>query len=295
MRNTYLICTVGLVGICGVLAREASALPAGIGPLVWSDEFNGTTLDTTHWSINEPGRWGDAINTPAAVSVGGGMLKISAYTDPTTGTTYSAVLGTQATFLPTYGYFESRIKFNDAPGEWSAFWMQSPSNGSVLGNTQVAGTEIDVAEHRMIDDTGANVAGQVNSALHWDGYDANAKYLQNLSNPLPGLVNDSWHVYGLLWTPSSYTFYVDDQPIWTSTAALSDVPEYLLLSSLVQNNSWAGNIPAQGYGSLATSTTGLSADYVHVYSLPEPATLTAGIFPVALLLRRRRHGLRCNE
>ena len=27
-----------------------------------------------------------------------------------------------------YGYFEARIKFHSAPGEWSSFWLQIPDD-----------------------------------------------------------------------------------------------------------------------------------------------------------------------
>jgi beta-glucanase (GH16 family) len=287
----YLICIVGLLGVLLLVTSRAVAAPTGIGPLIWSDEFNGTSLNASKWAVNQPGKWGDGINTAAAVSVSGGVLKITAYTDPKTGKHYSAVVGTQDHFLPTYGYFESRIKFNDSPGEWSAFWLNSfaQANNSIVGNPKIDGTELDIAEHRLVDDTGANISTRVNSALHWNGYLASPQYSQNLTSPLTGMGNSSWHTYGLLWKPDSYTFYADDKPIWTSNTALSAAPEFLLLSSLIQNNTWAGNIPAQGYGTLATSTTAMSVDYVHVFSLPEPGSLALIGAAVAWMgVRRRR-------
>ena len=289
MRTLYWICTVAFLSICGMFAFTVEGVPLGTGALVWADEFNGNSLDATRWSVNQPGRWGDAMNTPAAVSVDGGSLKITAYTDPSSGRHYSAVVGTQDHYLPTFGYFESRIKFNDAPGEWSAFWIQSPANANNFSTTPAPGTEVDVAEHRVVDESGTNISGQVNSALHWDGYGPSAKYQQSLSNPMAGMANNTWHTYGLLWTPLEYTFYLDGQAIWTSTTALSSTPEFLLLSSLVQNNTWAGNIPSGGYGPLEASTTGMAVDYVHVFALPEPGMmgLAAGL---VLMLRRRVRG-----
>jgi hypothetical protein len=52
------------------------ALPAGVGPLTFADEFDGPTLDAMKWIYRQPGPRNDACNTPNAVSVGGGLLTI---------------------------------------------------------------------------------------------------------------------------------------------------------------------------------------------------------------------------
>ena len=73
-----------------------------------------------------------------------------------------------------YGYFEANIKFHDPPGEWSAFWIYSPSFGRPVGDVANAGAEIDIVEHRKriilsglpaVD--GTNVC---NANVIWDGY-----------------------------------------------------------------------------------------------------------------------------
>jgi beta-glucanase (GH16 family) len=286
MRGRKVLAGIGL--LLTLHHASAGAAPAGVGPLVWSDEFNGTSLDATKWSVNEPGVWGDAINSASAAKVANGALTITTYTDPSSGKNHAAVLGTQDHYLTTYGYFESRIKFNSAPGMWSAFWLESPTNGKPLGDPATAGVEIDVAEHRATDDTGANVADRFNTALHWDGYGANHRTVGHLNGPVGGLGNGSWHTYGLLWKPDGYTFYIDDVPMWTKTSPVSAAQQYLLLSSEVQDNSWAGNIPAGGYGALAASTTNMQVDYVHVYALPVPEPTGALLLLSGLLLARGR-------
>ena len=40
--------------------------------------------------------------------------------------------------------------------------------GVPLGNPAVAGVEVDICEHRVIDRVGKNIAGGVHQALHWD-------------------------------------------------------------------------------------------------------------------------------
>jgi beta-glucanase (GH16 family) len=288
MSGKKIFAAVGLSLV--VFQGSAVAAPSGVGALVWSDEFSGAALDASKWSVNEPGMWGDAINSGSAARVGNGALTITTYTDAGNGKNYAAVLGTQDHFLTTYGYFESRIKFNSSPGMWSAFWLESPTVGKPLGDPATAGVEIDVTEHRATDDTGAGVANRYNTALHWDGYGANHKTVGHLNGPVAGLGNGSWHTYGLLWEPDGYTFYVDDVAMWSKTSPVSAAPEYLLLSSEVQDGSWAGDIPAGGYGSLAASTTNMEVDYVHVYSVsaPEPAATFFLIPALAWMGRRSR-------
>jgi hypothetical protein len=102
--------------------------------------------------------------------------------------------------------------------------------------------------------------------VHWDGYSTDHKQVAKTHGPLAGLGNDSWHTYGLKWSPSGYDFYFDDTLLWTVTEAVSRRSEYMILSSEVRDGSWAGNVPAGGYGSFASSVTNVQVDYVRVYA-----------------------------
>ena len=212
---------VAAAGWLGSCSWRVMATPVGAGPLVWSDEFNGTAVDPKKWTCNGPGVWGDAVNTPKAASVGGGMLTIKTWTDPATGKNYNAVMGTQDNYLQTYGYFEARVRFHSSPGMWSAFWMMSPTVGHPIGDPTHAGVEVDVVKHRAKDDAGTAITNRYNTALHWDGYSTSEKSTAHLQGPVTGLTNDAWHTYGLLWKPDGYTFYYDDQLMWTKTTPVS--------------------------------------------------------------------------
>jgi beta-glucanase (GH16 family) len=262
----------------------AYAVPSGVGPVVWSDEFNDASIDPAKWQVNEPGVWDGATNTSSAASVGNGAMKITTYT--LNGTHYNAVMGTQDTQLFKYGYFEARIQFNSTQGMWSAFWLMSPTMGDILGDPGASGTEIDIAEHRAINEELLSRQSHFLTAVHWDGYGTNAQAVTQLNGAFAGLTPGTWHTYGLLWTPTSYKWYFDDQLIWTQTTAHSHADEYILLSSEI-GNPWAGPILSD-YGSLATSTTNVMIDYVHVSSLPEPGLASVMAAGSVALLRRRR-------
>jgi hypothetical protein len=185
---------------------------------------------------------------------------------------------------------EARIQAVNSPATWSGFWMWVDSYGSSTPyNPHMDGTEPDIMEHRGYDWNNAdNYSGTIDSALHWDSYDQNEKSLT--SGQRGTGLNSGYHTYGLLWTATSQTFTIDDNPLYTytinddpqldppsisgsanpTTGPVSHISEYILLTTEVQNNSWAGIRPTAGYGTMASSTTLLNVDYVRVYQLNPP-------------------------
>ncbi len=266
------------------LACEVRAvLPPAYGwTLLWNDEFEGTQLDSSKWIHWLPGARRDAVNTPTAVSVSGGAATISTYTSG--GTHYTGMISTDTKLTTAYGYIEARIRYDGAPGMWSAFWMQSPTMGNPIGDPQTAGTEIDICEHRVVDSTGADISGKIVGNIHWDGYGA-SHASTGYTSPSLGL-GTGYHVYGLEWTPTQQKFYIDGVLRWTvndgGSSPVSQRGEFLILSSEVDDTSttWAGQIPAGGYGSLLTTTKKMHIDYVRFYKHAE--TIVNGDFEARL-------------
>jgi hypothetical protein len=257
-----------------------------VEPPTWSDEFDGTSLDLTRWSYRATGPRNDGNLTPDAVSVGGGLLTITTYTDA--GQHYSGMIsshlhGTDG-FEQAYGYFEARVRFDNAPGQWSAFWLQSRTIGTPIGDPATAGVEMDIAEHRTRCVTAPApvppeiCADRVQQALIWDGYGPDLKAHVKLSDPLAGLGNGGWHTWALRWAPAGLTFYYDNVVTWSMPGPISRRSQYIILSSEV-GRFFAGDIPAAGYGSRDTSTTKMQVDYVRVWSVPNAPVNTAA--PVA--------------
>lgn len=262
MTKTTLSAALGLLVL---LTGCATYHPAARLPgyhLVWADEFNGTALDTNKWIYSELGRRREALNVVEAVKVTNGCLTITTYTEG--GRHYTGMISTERTFTPVHGYWEARIRFADAPGMWSAFWLESPKIGRPVGDTRQAGTEVDICEHRFTDNAGTNLAPVVQHTLHWDGYGKHHKSRGQLSPALH--LDQGFHIYGCAVTAQGYQYYVDGQPTWKLTEAPTDAREFVILSSEIANHAWSGLIPPGGYGDRAHSTTQMTVDYVRYYA-----------------------------
>lgn len=245
------------------LPAPSAAIPQDY-QLVWRDEFDGDAVSATRWRVNDEPR-GNAVDTPEAISLSDGVMTITTYTEG--GVTKTGFLSGDGRFEAKYGYFEARIRFRGAPGEWCAFWLNSPTIGVPLGDPGTAGAEIDIVEHRVTDQSGWQLADWVQQNVIWDGYARGVRkdiaHVVPLPNGAP--VQNTWHSYAVLWDERGYTFYVDDMMIWQTATAVSHRSEYMLLTCEVLEDEWAGDVPAGGYGSKATSTTGMDVDWVRVW------------------------------
>ncbi len=244
------------------------ALPPPGYQLVWSDEFQGAALDAGKWSALSGPRRG-AVETPDTVSVANGLLTMTTYTDAA-GVHHTGFVSSEGKFAARYGYFEARIRFHDAPGSWCAFWISAHSV-DFGGDPTTNGDEIDVVEHRVTDQSGwTELADMVALNVNWNGYGPDKQTAQLVAHlPDGSKVQGEWHTYGVLWTATGYTYYVDGMQIWQPDAPISQIPEDVRLTCEVQDASWAGYVPPGGYGSLATSTTRMDVDWVRVYQAPQ--------------------------
>jgi len=253
-----------------LFAAQVAILSARAEPptgyyLVWSDEFNSTALDRSKWDYWLLGRRRDAVNVTNAVSVDGSHLVITTCTSNKVH--YTGMIATHEKFRSRYGYWESRLRWGDTNGMWSAFWMQSPEMLTRSPDPQLFGSEIDIAEHRFADQHSNNIANHIQVNIHRDGY-GRGSHSSGSGNVANGLA-DGFHVYGFLWTPDSYSFLVDDAKIYNGgRTPICHSTDWMIFSSEVDDTStlWAGHIPAGGYGTLADSATKLMVDYVRYYA-----------------------------
>lgn len=212
----------------------------GKGTLVWQDEFNGSSLDTSKWNYDygaggqyNSNLWGWGNNERQwygtdSVRVQDGKLVIEAGRSGrsdyyvyksgkiTTKGTRAAVGNT--TYPPkqflgvTTGYVEARIKTPKGAGYWPAFWMLSADTDGLSGFPSLGwpqSGEIDILE---------TIGGQENRILQTIHYGQNPynntqKWSKGSSYTVNPSAGDQYYVYAVKWsgsgTSGNLKFYCD--------------------------------------------------------------------------------------
>jgi beta-glucanase (GH16 family) len=236
--------------------------------LVWSDEFNGTEVDTTKWSFQRgdgtevflPPGWGNNEQqwyTEQNATVADGFLTITAReesVEPGWNFT-SARLRTLRKGDWTYGRIEMRAKMPLGKGLWSAFWML-PTDG-LYGGWAASG-EIDIVEYL------GSEPDEIFGTIHYGG-EWPANTFSGTPYRLPsGNFHEDFHLFAIEWEEGEIRWYVDDVHYGTKTdwySAGGDFPApfdrrfHLLLNLAV-----GGNLPGA-----PNANTQFPQDYVIDY------------------------------
>lgn len=236
--------------------HASNEIPVENYKLVWSDEFDGDSLDMAKWGYRYLGERGDGVNVKNAVSLTGeGQLEIKI--SRVNGEIHTGMIHTQDIFMPTYGYFECRAKLPVYEGYNAAFWLQSPTIWGAAPPEE-SGTEVDIFEY-------SRVKGDiVQHNLHWGGYGDDHQTTGFEVTIKDFGVTRNWHTYGFLWTSKGYTFYIDGKKTWETSEAISKRDEFIVLSSEVKK--WWGDV------SKAKLPDTFVVDYVRVYQNIESST-----------------------
>lgn len=221
--------------------------------VTFADEFDGTRIDSTKWTYAPNylrGDFGNNYWNRKQVSVENGELRLGIDYDAETDRILSGAILTDHIFEQAYGYYECRAKLQAATGCWSAFWLMCGGETAV-GNGGVDGAEIDIVESPWF------MNGNIQSAIHWDGYDTAHQSVCSPQYYLPNMYYD-YHTFALEWTKDAYIFYVDGVETWrTDAGGICSVPCHMILS--VEAGSWGGQFIAEQMPACFT------VDYVHVY------------------------------
>ena len=259
----------------------------------FTDEFNGTGLDTTKWNakqIKETGsnpcgstaagiKWDGrqpALFLSSNVVVTGGTLQIIMRRDaanttiPTCAQGYGykgytrALINTPSTAY--YGYYEARIKAMNSTGS-TGFWIVGSANGYDI--------EIDLLEYSPKLNNTPNQWGQawgppltVYMSGHLWAYPGHAKngtdYAPTFIRPTVGW-KPTWdgsadfHVYGLDWNADTLTWYVDGVQRRQIKNSNWVVPGCLMFDAEIQPT-WFGIPPDRDLPST------MYVDYVRVWN-----------------------------
>jgi beta-glucanase (GH16 family) len=217
--------------------------------LVWSDEFDGTTLNTAKWLNPDTGNGCNGYTQSSIVEEdsyldGNGNLVIRAKSQASGGCGpnhyTSGQISTKGRFTQAYGKFEFRAQMPAGGGGiWPGLWLV-PFNAWP--------PEIDVLE--TVSDMST-----VYMNYHWT-QNGHQEALASYSNP--GLAT-GFHTYAVEWEPGIINWYIDGvqaRPAVTGSH-VTNIPMGVLID--IYLGGWAGGVSAP-------LPQHMLVDYVRVYS-----------------------------
>ncbi|MCL2023993.1 MAG: glycoside hydrolase family 16 protein [Oscillospiraceae bacterium] len=227
------------IGIAAA-TKEAAQTAGGGWYVVLEDNFDGNTLNEDVWMKSPHGLRNTEYWCDNMVRVENGECVVTAAVlddnvcdvCPASGD-FTSGIETRGKLEQAFGYFEARVKYPKAPGMWTAMWLQS-NTMSRLGNGGRDGSEIDIYESIFY----ANPT-KTGMCVHWDSY--NNPWYRSVGTVVDTGKDlyDDYHVWGLLWTPESYTFFLDGEPIWrTGAGGVAQVEEFLRLTVEIRRGEW---------------------------------------------------------
>jgi beta-glucanase (GH16 family) len=285
LRRLGYQCTEALLMSWLLLILTLAPAHAQTWNLVWSDEFNTTSLgvdwermigDGTAYGL--PAGWGNNelqyyTDSPNNCFVSGGYLHIVVRQESVGGYNYtSARLRTKGKRDFKYGKIEARIKLPTSKGMWPAFWMLPTAE--VYGSWAASG-EIDIAEAQIL-----TFPKQIIQAIHYGGVwpdNLNTTWYHSEGNG-PNAVDFSkdFHLYAIEWEANQIRWYVDgvntfSTSSWSSTGGPYPAP-FDQLFHILLNVAVGGAAPTPGQGTVLPQE--MLVDYVRVYQLQGGGTGT---------------------
>lgn len=245
-------------------------LPPSDWKLSWSDEFDGSQLDTSKWAIGLPWTGDDGTNrhhnsqyasviTDEDVKVRNGFLYLTCQRKQVPnprGGYYSYTEGlitTAKTFRQRFGYHEIRAKLpvEAGPGTWPAFWMLAEGWPPEVDIMEYWGSHNRTHQGTVVNDA--------NGRQKWDSFHKTHTSIKG------------WHTWGLEWGPGYQIYYLDGKPTGAIYGDhIPEVPFYLLLNSGIE--SARPPVPETVF------PNAFVVDYCRVYARPDGPSLLDGGF-----------------
>lgn len=208
-------------------SNRKSAVPSNYSKLVWSDEFDGDTLDLNKWvhdmhyAESKPKdqmlTWDERV---LSVSDGLAKLKTIHYFDPYDPLPNFACfsnLSTTKTMNWRYGYMEMCAKLPYKKGCWPAWWTCSVTEARSISQDVVPDysymVEVDMFEiFGSVDTATPNIHKWYTSASQAAGAPSHTQYSlpkTSYTFEYPDNLVNEYHVYGFEWTPDYMAMIVD--------------------------------------------------------------------------------------
>jgi beta-glucanase (GH16 family) len=238
--------------------------------LVFSDEFNDNTIDTSKWTVENSIKYRKDITLYAdsnQVEEKEGNAYIYYRKSGISDTAYHAGrFHSKGKYAPTYGFLECRMHVVRPNGHQMAFWMMPEGEGmhypKGVDGTANDGAEIDIVE--------SNKLNSYSTGLHWDSYHKPEHKGAGKNIKAPGMHDTEYHIYALEWSPAYLKFYFNGKLMNTISRpeAIPHVPEFLYFSgSCFGDNDWLhGDIRKNEYIQMG-GTDKAYVDYVRVFQL----------------------------
>lgn len=239
--------------------------------LVWSDEFDGTSLDESNWTPQTGGGgWGNQeaqyyTDRSENLRVEDGCLVIEARKESYGGNEYtSARIYSKGKREFTYGKLEANISLPSGVGTWPAFWT--------LGNRGSWPNcgEIDIMEH-----TGSvpnRIFGTLHTLKDRSGSKSSRAYT-GISN-----IENNFHVYGVEWTKEEKSgkdvirFYIDNVVYSEQVEEVIDDDDYWPFNRpnyFIINLALGGTLGGNIHDDMFASPVLMKVDWVRVYQRDE--------------------------
>lgn len=272
--NTIITLSNGLESLTSRVAVEHTW---GEYALVWSDEFDGTTLNTDNWTIEVNGNGGGNkelqyyTDRNENIRIENGNLVIEARKENYNNREYtSGRINSRDKKYFKYGKIEARIQVPKGGGTWPAFWMMG-NDYSKVGWPKCG--EIDIIEHV------GNQPRMASFATHTPYKNGTKGNNWSSRSYLDGL-EEEYHTYGIEWLEDDYNgmdrihFTIDGERLATVMEDAEHVDdnyywpfnkEHFIIINLAIGGSMGGNVD----NSIFDAPVLMKIDWVRVYQREE--------------------------
>lgn len=245
--------------------------------LVWSEEFDGNTIDTNNWTIEVNGNGGGNnekqyyTNRPENIRLNNGCLELEARKETYETKEYtSGRINSRDKKAFKYGKIEARISLPSGGGTWPAFWTLG-SDWPIVGWASCG--EIDIMEHI------GNNPTMVSFALHTKFKNGSKGNNWSSRTYMDG-IEGTFHTYGIEWQEEAYSgrdkisFTIDGIEYASSMEDVSTMDdnfywpfnkEHFLILNLAMGGNMGGSID----DTIFQNSVIMKVDWVRVYQRTE--------------------------
>lgn len=238
--------------------------------LVWHDEFDGQTLDTTKWRYATHNSGGSeqqayTVGRTENVRIENSNLILEAKKDSyVSGYTWSSGrIDTSGLAGFKYGRLEAKLKYDVVSGAFPAFWTIGtcayyPTGENIHGVHKSKGTQwAQNGEIDMFEGRGTNAEIAQGGWYNQDDGKGNLQLMFGRKN----IDASQYHVYAVEWTETTMIAYIDG--VETGRQNISDIkswqrPQYIILNMAVGSTG--------GYPTDDCTSMKMEVDWVRVYA-----------------------------